>query len=56
MMHGEHGVEDVCLSYPTMINNDGVFTKVPTPLSPEEEALLRRSGDALKSVISGLAF
>ena len=56
MMHGEHGVSDVCLSYPTMLNSDGVFAKVPTPLTPEEEEALRRSGDALKSVISGLAF
>ena len=56
MMHGEHGVSDVCLSYPTMLNCNGVQAKIPTPLSPEEEALLRRSADALKSVISGLAF
>lgn len=56
MMHGEHGVDDVCLSYPTMINSDGVFAKVPTPLTHEEELALRKSADALKSVISGLAF
>ena len=56
MMHGEHGVDDVCLSYPTMINSDGVFAKVPTPLTLEEEAALQRSAEALKSVISGLAF
>ncbi|MBQ9748810.1 MAG: L-lactate dehydrogenase [Clostridia bacterium] len=56
MMNGEHGVSDVCLSYPTMINSDGVFAKVPTPLTEEEEAALRSSGDALKAVISGLAF
>ena len=56
MMNGEHGVSDVCLSYPTMITSDGVFAKVPTPLTEAEEAELRRSGDALKAVISGLAF
>lgn len=56
MMHGEHGVDDVCLSYPTMINSDGVFEKVPTPLTLEEEIALQKSADALKSVISGLAF
>ena len=56
MMHGEHGVDDVCLSYPTMINCSGIFAKMPTPLTPEEEVLLRRSADALKAVISGLAF
>lgn len=56
MMHGEHGVDDVCLSYPTMINSDGVFAKVPTPLTLEEEIALQKSADALKSVISGLAF
>lgn len=56
MMHGEHGVDDVCLSYPTMINSDGVFAKVPTPLTVEEEIALQKSADALKSVISGLAF
>ena len=56
MMHGEHGVDDVCLSYPTMINSDGVFAKVPTPLTVEEEIALQKSAEALKSVISGLAF
>ena len=56
MRHGEHGVDDVCLSYPTMINSDGVFAKVPTPLTLEEEIALQKSADALKSVISGLAF
>ena len=56
MMHGEHGVEDVCLSYPTMVNSAGIVTKVPTALTPEEEEQLRHSADALKAVISGLAF
>lgn len=52
MMHGEHGVEDVCLSMPAIVGADGFEQHVPIPLSAEEEAELQRSAAALKEVIT----
>jgi L-lactate dehydrogenase len=52
MMHGEHGVEDVCLSMPAIVGADGFEQHVPIPLSAEEEAELQRSAAALKEVIA----
>lgn len=52
MMHGEHGVEDVCLSMPAIVGADGFEQHVPIPLSAEEEVELQRSAAALKEVIT----
>jgi L-lactate dehydrogenase len=52
MMHGEHGVEDVCLSMPAIVGADGFEQHVPIPLSAEEEVELQRSAAALKEVIA----
>lgn len=51
MMHGEYGVDDVCLSCLTIIGPDGVVGKVPMAMTDEEVALMQKSGDALKAVI-----
>jgi len=52
MMHGEYGVDDVCLSCLTIIGPDGVVGKVPMQMTDEEVALMQKSADALKAVIS----
>ncbi|MBE6976436.1 MAG: L-lactate dehydrogenase [Ruminococcaceae bacterium] len=54
MMHGEYGVEDVCLSAMTVIGPDGVKGKVPVELTAEEEEKMRFSANALKAVIAQL--
>lgn len=54
MMHGEYGVEDVCLSSMTVIGPKGVKGKVPVELTAEEQEKMRYSANALKSVISQL--
>ena len=54
LMHGEYGVEDVCLSAMTVIGPNGVKGKVPVKLTPEEEEKMRFSANALKTVISQL--
>ena len=54
MMHGEYGIEDVCLSTLTLIGPHGVRGKIPMELTDDEIAKLRNSADQLKSVISGL--
>ncbi len=51
LMHGEYGVEDVCLSAMTIIGPNGVKGKVPVELTAEEQEKMRYSADALKAVI-----
>ena len=54
MMHGEYGIEDVCLSVMTLIGPDGIKGKLPVKLTDEEVAKLQASANALKEVIKGL--
>lgn len=54
MMHGEYGIDDVCISTMTLIGPDGVKGKVPVPLTYDEVSKLQASANALKKVISGL--
>ena len=54
MMHGEYGIEDVCISTMTIIGPDGVKGKVPVDLTYDEMQKLRASADALKEVIKRL--
>ncbi|MGN1166005.1 MAG: L-lactate dehydrogenase [Lachnospiraceae bacterium] len=52
MLHGEYGVEDVCLSTLTLVGPKGVQGKVPMELTDEEIEKLKASADALKAVIA----
>lgn len=54
MMHGEYGIDDVCLSTLNMIGHNGVRGKVNVSLTDEETKKLRHSADTLKDVISNL--
>ena len=54
MMHGEYGIEDVCISTMTIIGPNGVKGKVPVELTFEETQKLRASANALKEVIASL--
>lgn len=54
MMHGEYGIEDVCLSVLTVVGNGGVKGKMLLPLTQEEESKLRKSADCLKSIINSI--
>lgn len=54
MMHGEYGIDDVCLSTLNMIGRDGVRGKINVPLTDDEVAKLRLSADTLKGVIKQL--
>ena len=54
MMHGEYGIDDVCLSTLTILGPHGVQGKLPVELTDEEIAKLKASADALKQVIAGL--
>ena len=54
MMHGEYGIEDVCLSTLNLVGHDGIRSKVHVNLNDEEIAKLRHSADTLKEVIRNL--
>ena len=54
MMHGEYGVDDVCLSSLCIVGKEGVGGKLIVPLTPEEEERFRQSADALRHVISNV--
>ena len=52
MMHGEYGVEDVCLSTLNLVDRKGVRGKIMNKMTDEEVAKLQASADKLKSVIA----
>ena len=52
MMHGEYGIEDVCLSTLALVGPNGCQGKVEVNLTDEEIALLHKSANTLKEVIA----
>lgn len=54
MLHGEYGIDDVCLSILNIIGPEGVKGRIAMPLTDEEVAKLHHSADALKSVLAQL--
>jgi L-lactate dehydrogenase len=54
MMHGEFGIEDVCLSTLSVVDRSGLKTRIMPPLTENEIALLHRSSNSLKDVIRQL--
>ena len=54
MMHGEYGIEDVCLSTLALVGNGRVRGKVNVPLTDDEVAKLRYSAETLKNVINSI--
>lgn len=54
MMHGEYGVEDVCLSVLNVVGKDGATSKLLTPLTDDEILKLHKSANTLKEVIKNL--
>ena len=51
MMHGEYGVEDVCLSILALVGPNGCQGKVEVNLTDEEVWMLHKSAETLKAVI-----
>lgn len=52
MMHGQYGVDDVCISTLTLVGPEGVKCKLPVALTEEETEKLHQSANTLKNVIS----
>jgi L-lactate dehydrogenase len=45
-----HGIGDVCLSVPAVVNRDGVKKIIDIPLDEEEEEAFRKSAEAVKKI------
>ncbi|MBO5733336.1 MAG: L-lactate dehydrogenase [Clostridia bacterium] len=56
MLHGEYGIDDVCLSLLTVVGNKGAHSKILLPLNDEEIASLHKSAESLKAVIKSIEF
>ena len=56
MLHGEYGIDDVCLSLLNVVGNKGAHSKILLPLTDIEIANLHKSADSLKAVIKNIKF
>lgn len=54
LLTGQYGIEDVCLSIPTVVGAKGVLRYITPNLSEEENKALLHSANSLKSVIQSL--
>ncbi len=51
-----HGISDVCMSVPSVLNREGVNTRLNTPLSADELAALTRSAETLRAAAAEFGF
>lgn len=54
MLHGEYGINDVCLSLLNIVGSRGAHSKIMLPLNDKEIAELHNSAESLKSVIKSV--
>lgn len=51
-----HGISDVCMSVPSVLNREGVNTRLNTPLNDVELAALTRSAETLRATAAEFGF
>ena len=56
LLEGEYGLENLCLSLPTVVARQGVVKKIRLEITPEEEGLLSRSGVVIRGVLNEVGF
>lgn len=56
LLHDYHGISDVCLSVPSLVDRRGVTETVRVPMSDDELAGLRRSADSVRAVQKRFGF
>lgn len=54
MLHGEYGIDDVCLSLLNTVGKGGAHNKIMLPLSHGEVEKLHKSAESLKNVINNI--
>jgi L-lactate dehydrogenase len=50
------GIDDVCLSVPSIVNRTGVEQPLPIPLNANEEAGLRNSAETIREEVRKVGF
>ena len=50
LLTGQYGIDDVCLSLPSIVDGNGVDLILTPPLSDDEADALRRSADTVRAV------
>ena len=56
MMHGEYGIDGICLSMPAIVGKNGLESKVPISLDEDEIKALQESARTLKEVVDTIDF
>ncbi len=54
LMEGEYGLEDLCISVPTLVSQKGAEQVLEIPLDEKEHKKLRQSAAELKKVLETL--
>lgn len=54
LMEGEYGINDLCISVPTIVSQSGAEKALEIPLDEEEQVQLKNSAKELHEVLSGL--
>ena len=54
MMHGEYGIDDVCLSVLNIVGSEGAHGKILVPLTDSEIEQLHHSAECLKNTIKSI--
>ena len=56
LFHGEYGVEDVCLSAPTVVDRSGASHVLEVKLNQQEKRALQQSAETLKQLARQIGF
>ncbi len=54
MLNGQYGIDDVCISLPSIVGRHGVEKILELPISEEEKSLFRKSASILKDIIKDI--
>ena len=55
MLHGEYGIDDVCLSVLNIVGHEGIKGTLVSDINDRERKMLQKSADNLKQVIKNLS-
>ena len=56
LLHGQYGIENVCLSLPLMLGRQGIGRVLEMSISSQEQEALKRSADVLRDVLDKIKF
>lgn len=55
MMHGEYGIDDVCLSVLAIVGSEGAHGKILIPMTDDEIAKLHHSANCLREIMKNIS-